>query len=140
MALHRSYCGAFGIGPEELESTAPAPTTTAYTAHLLETAWSGSLGEIVAALFPCQWGYWEIGQALAAKGEPAGAPLYAQWIRTYSGKEYGELAQWVKALLDELGRAASPAERERMAERFLYSSRFEHAFWEMGWTMERWQR
>ncbi|MBI4610170.1 MAG: hypothetical protein HY726_14315 [Candidatus Rokubacteria bacterium] len=46
-----------------------------------------------------------------------------------------ELAQWLKALLDRLGAAASSAERGRMAERFLMSSRFEHAFWEMAWTM-----
>jgi thiaminase/transcriptional activator TenA len=139
MALHRTYCGEFGLSPEELEATPPAPTTAAYTAHLLETAWSGSLGEIVAALFPCQWGYWEIGQALAARGEPAGVPLYCQWIRIYSGKEYGELAHWVKSLLDELGDAAAKAERQRMTERFLLSSRFEHAFWEMAWRMEAWQ-
>jgi thiaminase/transcriptional activator TenA len=138
MALHRQYCREFGIAPEELEATAPAPTTAAYTAHLLETAWSTSLGEIVAALFPCQWGYWEIGQALATKGEPPDAPLYARWIRTYAGKEYGELAHWVKSLLDELGDAGSRAERERMAERFLLSSRFERAFWEMAWTLEGW--
>jgi len=49
-----------------------------------------------------------------------------------------ELAQWLKALLDRLGAAASSAERGRMAERFLMSSRFEHAFWEMAWTMEGW--
>jgi len=139
MALHRAYCGEFGIGEADLLATAPAPTTAAYTAHLLETAWSGSLAEITAALFPCQWGYWEIGEALAAKGEPASAPLYAQWIRTYSAKEYGELARWMKSLLDELGGAASRTERERMAERFLLSSRFEHAFWDMGWTMEGWR-
>ncbi|MBI2152694.1 MAG: thiaminase II [Candidatus Rokubacteria bacterium] len=136
MALHRSYCGEFGISPEDLERTRPAPTTYAYTRHLLETAWSGSLGEIVASLFPCGWGYWEIAKKLQARGAPAHAPLYARWIEMYASKEYGEVAHWLKDLLDRLGAAASPAERERMAERFLASSRFEHAFWEMAWSME----
>ncbi len=138
MALHRSYCGEFGLTSEELQRTAPTPTTYAYTRHLLETAWSGSLGEIVASLFPCQWGYWEIGSMLAARGAPGEAPLYRQWVDTYSSKEYGALAQWVKALLDQLGASASRAEQRWMAERFLLSSRFEHAFWEMAWTMEEW--
>jgi len=145
MTLHRAYCGQFGITPEELERTAPAPTTYAYTRHLLETAWSGSLGEIVASLFPCQWGYWEIGTMLAARGAPGArpegrdaAPLYRQWVETYSSKEYGELAHWLKELLDRLGASASQAERDRMAERFLLSSRFELAFWEMAWTTEAW--
>jgi thiaminase/transcriptional activator TenA len=138
MALHRSYCGEFGITREELERTTPAPTTAAYTCHLLDSAWSGSLGEIAASLFPCQWGYWEIGTMLRAHGAPREAPLYGKWVDTYSSKEYGELAQWLKALLDGLGIDASEAEQERMAERFLLSSRFEHAFWEMAWTMEQW--
>jgi thiaminase/transcriptional activator TenA len=138
MALHRAYCGEFGIGEDDLPRTAPAPTTYAYTRHLLETAWSASLGEIVASLFPCQWGYWEIGSALAARGFPEQAPLYRRWIEMYCSKEYGELAHWVKALLDRVGERASRAERDRMAERFLLSTRFEHAFWEMAWTMEEW--
>ena len=138
MALHRSYCGEFGIAPDELERTAPAPTTYAYTRHLLETAWSGTFGEIVAGLFPCQWGYWEIGTLLASRGGPSDAPLYRRWIETYSSKEYGDLARWLKALLDRLGAGASPAEQDRMTERFFLSSRLEHAFWEMAWTMEGW--
>ena len=136
MALHRSYCREFAISPEELAETRPAPTTYAYTRHLLETAWSGSLGEIVASLFPCAWGYWEIAKKLQARGSPPGAPLYGRWIEMYASKEYGEVAQWLKDLLDRLGAGASPAERERMVERFLASSRFERAFWEMAWTME----
>lgn len=138
MALHRAYCGEFGISPAELEQTEPAPTTYAYTRHLLETAWSGSLGEIAASLYPCQWGYWEIGTTLAT-GEPTRqGPLYRRWVDTYASKEYGELAHWLKSLLDRLGANASRAERDRMAEPFLVSSRFEHAFWEMAWTLERW--
>lgn len=136
MALHRSYCGEFGITAEDLAATRPAPTTYAYTRHLLETAWAGSLGEIVASIFPCAWGYWEIGTTLLARGTPAHAPLYARWIEMYASKEYGEVAHWVKSLLDVLGEAASSSERERMRERFLASSRFEHAFWEMAWGME----
>jgi len=136
MALHRSYCGEFGISPEDLAQTRPASATYAYTRHLLETAWAGSLGEIVASLFPCAWGYWEIGKMLLARGTPAHAPLYARWIEMYASKEYGEVAHWLKDLLDRLGAEASGSERERMTERFLLSSRFEHAFWEMSWTWE----
>ena len=138
MAVHRAYCGEFGISHDELGRTEPAPTTYAYTRHLLETAWSGSLGEIVASLFPCQWGYWEIGTMLAGRGVPPEAPLYRRWIDMYASSEYGELAHWVKALLDRLGERSSTAEQGRMAERFFLSNRFEHAFWEMAWVRECW--
>ncbi|MCH7640118.1 MAG: thiaminase II, partial [Bacteroidetes bacterium] len=65
----------------------PAPTTVAYTSYLLKVAHQQSFGELVAALMPCQWGYWEIGNHLALRGEPKQAPLYCQWIQMYSSAE-----------------------------------------------------
>lgn len=138
MALHRGYAEKLGIGREELEQTKPAPTTFAYTRHLLHVAALGSLGEIAAALFPCQWGYCEIGTALAKQGEPKGQPLYGEWIRTYASPEFAALADWVRALVDTMGDKAGLPERTRMEEYFLQSARYEHAFWEMSWQMEAW--
>ncbi len=138
MALHMSYCARFGLSAEELAVTRPAPTIYAYTRHLLYTGASGSLGEIVAALFPCQWGYWEIGHRLAAEEHPTRPPLYTEWIKTYSSQEYGALAHWLRELLDELGEMASKEERGRMEAGFHISSRYEYAFWEMAWRKEKW--
>ncbi len=138
MALHRSYAQKFGIGQEELAQTKPAPTTYAYTRYLLNTAALGSFGEIAASLLPCQWGYAEIGTALAKRGEPKDQPLYAEWIRTYASPEFAALAGWLRSLVDILGRDAGPAEQARMESRFLQSSRYEYLFWEMSWRMEEW--
>ena len=74
MELHRSYCAQFGITRQELAAAQPAPTTIAYTAYLLRTASQGSFGELTAALLPCQWGYWEIGQHLAQQAPPNPRP------------------------------------------------------------------
>jgi thiaminase/transcriptional activator TenA len=128
MALHRGYAEKFGIGRTELEETTPAPTAVAYTRHLLHVAALGSLGEIVASLLPCQWGYCEIGSALARQGEPKDQPLYGEWIRTYASPEFAALAQWIRTLLDSMGEDAGGPERARMEEYFLLSARFEHAF------------
>lgn len=138
MALHRGYAEKFGISRVELEQAKPAPTAVGYTRHLLQVAALGSLGEIVASLFPCQWGYREIGAALAKQGEPPDQPLYGEWIRTYASPEFAALAQWIRALLDTMGERAGAPERARMEEYFLLSARYEHAFWEMSWRMEAW--
>lgn len=138
MALHRSYAKKFGISQGELTQTKPAPTTYAYTRYLLNTAALGSFGEIAASLLPCQWGYAEIGAALAKRGGPKGQPLYAEWIRTYASPEFAALAKWLRSLVDRLGREAGPAEQARMESRFLQSSRYEYLFWEMSWRMEEW--
>jgi thiaminase (transcriptional activator TenA) len=138
MALHRRYAEKFGISRQQLEETQPAPTAVAYTRHLLHVAAMGGPGEIVASLFPCQWGYYEIGRDLAKQGAPEAQPLYGEWIRTYVSPEYAALAQWIRSLLDRLGEDAGVRERGRMEEHFLLSARFEHAFWEMSWRMEDW--
>jgi len=138
MTLHRTYAEKFGISHQELEQTKPAPTTVAYTRHLLHVAALGSQGEIVASLVPCQWGYHETGVTLARQGEPEGQPLYGEWIRTYASPEFAALAQWIRTLLDTMGEDAGAPERARMEEHFLLSARYEYAFWEMSWRMEVW--
>jgi thiaminase/transcriptional activator TenA len=138
MALHRGYCARFGITPEQLAATQPSPTTYAYTRHLLGVAYAGTVAEIEAALLPCQWGYAEIGAALARAGEPASMPLYAEWIRMYASPEYQALAGGMCDLLDRLAERAGPDERRRMAQHFITSSRFEWLFWEAAHTLEQW--
>ena len=138
MDLHRSYCAEFGITTEELEATIPAPTTVAYTSFLLKVAHQGSFGELVASLLPCQWGYWEIGEHLARRGEPASAPLYSQWIQMYSSSEIAEMAQTIHNLADRLGGEAGPQEAAAMGEAYLTSLRYEYLFWDMGYNREGW--
>ncbi len=138
MELHRTYCAEFGISREQLEDTRPTPTTVGYTSFLLKVAHQGSFGELVAALLPCQWGYWEICDHLARRGEPRDAPLYAQWIQMYSSAEFTALAQSIRSLADRLGNQAGPVERTAMTEAYLTSLRFEHMFWDMSYNLEGW--
>lgn len=138
MELHRGYCARLGISREELEATAAAPATHAYTRHLLQVAHSGTLGEITAALNPCMRGYAEIGLELAVNGEPEAQPLYGEWIRTYAAVEFQELAGWNCSLLDRLGDEAGTAERQRMASVFMTSSRYELLFWDAAYEMRGW--
>ena len=139
MDLHRSYCAEFGITAEELAGTIAAPTTTAYTSFLLKVAYQGSFGELVAALLPCQWGYWEIGSHLADRGLPADAPLYSKWIEMYSNPEFGQLAGQMRDLGNRLGDRAGPAELQAMSEAYLTCLRWERSFWDMGYNLEQWQ-
>ena len=138
MELHRTYCAEFGISRRQLEDTQPAPTTTGYTSFLLKVAHQGSFGELVAALLPCQWGYWEIGDQLARRGKPRESPLYSQWIQMYSSAEFTAQAQRIRALADRLGNQAGPAEQTAMTEAYLTSLRFEHMFWDMSYHLEGW--
>ena len=139
MNLHRSYCAEFGVTREELEATPPAPTTIAYTSYLLKVAYHSSFAELVACLLPCLWGYWEIGDHLAKQGEPKHAPLYCQWIRMYSSTEYAELAKTIRSLADGLAKGAGPGQLSAMDVAYSTSMRLEYKFWDMAYSMERWE-
>lgn len=145
MELHRGYCAGFGITPADLAATRPSPTTYAYTRHLLSVAYAGTAGEIEAAMLPCQWGYAVIGAALAAEGPPAPAgatpqhaALYDAWVEMYASPDYQALASGMCNLMDELAARAGEAERERMRDVFLTSSRYEYLFWDAAYRMEQW--
>lgn len=136
MALHRSFCGDFGITQRDLESTRPSPTTLAYTRHLLTVAWSASIEEIAAAILPCQWGYDEIGRRLSHEGTAPNGSLHERWIAGYASAEYQSVTAWLKAFLDHLGAEASPLVQARMSEVFRESTRLEKRFWDAAWEME----
>jgi thiaminase (transcriptional activator TenA) len=137
MELHRAYAAELGITAAELEAETPAPTTRAYTDFLLRVAATGDFAELATALLPCMWGFSEIGRRLATAGKPA-EPRYAKWIDTYADPEFADLATWCRTLVDHLATGASPEQRQRLETVFLTSSRYELAFWQMGWTEERW--
>jgi thiaminase/transcriptional activator TenA len=137
MELHRSYAASFGISESELEATDPSPTTRAYTDFLVRTAALGSFGDLVAALLPCMWGFNETGRRLAERGIPD-EERYAEWIETYAGEEFTELAEWCKALMDDVAAGATARECERYRDLFRTSARYEYLFWDAAWEREEW--
>jgi thiaminase (transcriptional activator TenA) len=138
MQLHRDYCKRLGIEASVLEKAQPAPVTHAYTRHLLTAAYAGTVTEIVAAVLPCQLGYAEIAAALAREGRGGGNSFYAEWIATYTTREFIEGAQRLVQILDNLADRLPERETNYLENLFLTSSRYEYLFWEMSWTRATW--
>jgi thiaminase/transcriptional activator TenA len=138
MSLHRELAAGLGTTEAELEAEPMAPTTRAYTDFLLRTAAMGDFSELCAALLPCMWGFSEIGVELAKGPRPA-QPWLAAWIDSYADPEFAALAGWCRDLVDRLAAGAGPGVQSAMEAAFTTSSRYELAFWEMAWTMERWR-
>ena len=138
MSLHRGFCQDLDITEADLRSTQASPTTFAYTRHLVQTAFSGSAGDIAAAILPCSWGYCEIGQMLHDRGLPADQPLYARWIEMYSSPEFAELTDWLRSFIDRTADESGQRALKQMEEVFIASSRFEYMFWDAAYRMEGW--
>lgn len=135
-SLHESFFAEFGMDREEVAAVPMAPTCRAYCSYLLATAYAAPFHEVLAAVLPCYWIYWEVGKALVARGSPE--PLYQRWIDTYGGEEYAGVVREVLDLADVVAEPLNEAARAAMGDHFLTTSRYEWMFWEMGYRQESW--
>ncbi len=135
-ALHDSLFRDFGISANKVSRTPIAPTNQAYTSYLLSVAYSSPFHEVVGALLPCYWIYWEVGKSLISKGSPN--PLYQKWIDTYGGEEFAEVVKEVLNLTNKISRKLPHNEKQAMKNHFVTTSRYEWMFWDMGYRKEKW--
>ncbi|WP_314305875.1 thiaminase II [Brevibacillus parabrevis] len=138
MELHRQYAARFGISREELEATEPSFVMLGYTSYMLRVAHQGSLAELVSALLPCTWSYWEIGKRLAQVEGALDHELYGEWVRMYSSDEFGQLAIWLIDIMNELAEGKNEQELARLEEYFVNTSKMEYMFWDMAYREEMW--
>jgi thiaminase/transcriptional activator TenA len=135
-SLHAWLLDGLGAGPDAVRTGSVTPTTLAYTSYLLRSCHQGSFAEGLAAVLPCYWIYAEVGARLLARSSPD--PLYARWIGTYGGEEFGKIVADVLALVDRVGAGASPSEQAAMREHVVTTSRYEWMFWDASWRQETW--
>ncbi|MGD6992827.1 thiaminase II [Sutcliffiella horikoshii] len=136
LSLHENFSRRLGVTEAEKEAFQAAPTAHAYTSHMYRAVLTGGLGEVIAALLPCYWLYYEIGERL--KDCTPSEPIYQEWIAAYGGEWFKELVEEQINRLDELADKATEEEKARMLEYFTISSQYEYSFWEMAYTLEQW--
>ena len=136
--LHESYGKRWKLSPKQMRTTPMSPTNYAYCRHMRSVAQEGTLGEITVVALPCAWIYCEVGKHLLRKGPPKAKHPYRDWLLMYGSPEFAEVAEWMRALVDRYAKSAGSAEKARMEEAFLISSRYEWMFWDMAWREETW--
>ncbi|WP_186577256.1 thiaminase II [Aquibacillus kalidii] len=136
LELHRTFSKLLGITEEEQRNFKPSPTAYAYTSHMYRASFGGHLGDLLAAILPCYWLYYEIGERL--KMHNPQEPIYQKWIEAYGGDWFRNLVEEQIDRLDEIARNTSAQELERMEEHFVISSQYEYGFWEMAYNLEDW--
>jgi thiaminase/transcriptional activator TenA len=136
MWLHEAYAIEFGFAREEIMAAKMLPTTRAYTDYLLRLATLGSFVQILAAMLPCMWGYWEIAHRIAS--QPPQRNRYSRWLDLYSGPASAEIARKGRDLLDRFVAEVGEPARAAAAQAFVTSSRYEVRFWNMCYEGESW--
>jgi len=136
-SFHASFGKTLGLSRKQLDAVPKGPITQAYIGHLQSVARSGSLGELVAAVLPCYWIYGEVGRRLH-RNRPRKPKIYREWIETYASDSFWKPVHEQVQLMDKLGMEASGREKERMAELFILSLRYEYMFWEQAYQLQSW--
>ena len=135
-ALHGGFFETFGIDANQAAAAEPSPTCYGYTNFLLSVAHVGSYEELVAAILPCFWIYWDVGNQIAKEGG-AGNP-YQAWINTYSDPGFGEAVDAVIAITDRTAATSTDARREAMLRAFKRSTQYEWMFWDSAYRLAGW--
>lgn len=135
-ALHASFFSQFGVSAADRAAAGPSPTCLNYTNYLLATAATGSYGELVAAIVPCFWVYWEVGQHIARTARRPNP--YDSWIDTYADASFGAATERVIAICDRVAAGADTATVARMDAAFLRCAQFEWMFWDSAYRREAW--
>ncbi|MGB0910980.1 MAG: thiaminase II [Nitrospirales bacterium] len=136
--LHESYGKQWKLSAKQMRTTPMSPTNYAYCRHMRSVAQEGTLGEITVVALPCAWIYCEVGKYLLKKGTPKANHPYRNWLLMYGSQEFAEVTTWMRKLVDQCAKSAGAAEKNRMKEAFIISSRYEWMFWDMAWREETW--
>ena len=126
-ALHGGFFERFGVDPNDAAAADPTPSCYGYTNFLLSIAHVASYEELIAAVLPCFWIYWEVGNHIA-KTVGDDNP-YQAWIDTYSDPEFGEAVNEVIAINDRTATAATTKRQSEMLAAFKRSMQYE---WMLG--------
>ena len=134
--LHVGVCAENGITESDLERAEEARENLSYTRYVMDTALSGDLLDLLAALAPCVFGYGEIGLRLDNCRDTT--PAYRAWIDTYRDEEYQSVCRSVAGLIEDVAAARlgdQPQAHPRwpgLCDRFRIATSLEVDLWGMG--------
>ena len=138
---HYNLCRVANVQYEDMKKPVPvAPTAHHYMRHMLTSAYTGQLPDIIAAVLPCFWTYVDFGRRLAKEMDIASHPEHAfyDWISFYASDEMLSGLKQLTDLLDALTENASAEDLANIQSIFNDGCRMEYRFFEMAYTQEQW--
>ena len=128
--MYLQFCEHWGVSLSQIESATESSATIAYSRYLLDTAMSGTLVELYAAIAPCLMGYAEIGQHLKDKTTITNNP-YQPWIDTFTSDRFQAVTAQNEAFINQLLAQTSLAQQPKLQKLFDTATRLEINFWQM---------
>ena len=135
MNIHREYMKKYGISQDEVDSVEQSLFNRAYTANMITVAQTEGIAELVTAVFPCAWTYYDYAKRLKEDYQTElEGNFYKEWIEGYASEEFKGSFEWFYDYLDDLCKNKSESELARLEKIFEESIQFEYLFWDMAYN------
>jgi thiaminase/transcriptional activator TenA len=133
LSLFEERAGEAGV---DLSAVLPTFINHAYMQFLMATAFGGSYAEAYTVFYAAERAYHDSWRVVKAGISPESK--WYPFVENWGGDEFARYVAYLEAELDALASSAGEAERERMADAFELTTRYEIAFWEMALSDETW--
>ena len=133
LKLFEERAAAVGV---DLRGAPPSFTNHAYIQFLLATAYRASYAEAYTVLYVAEKAYhdsWKVVQQGIARNSK-----WYPFVENWAGEAFAGYVAYLEGEVNKLADHAGAVERERMAEYFELTTKYEIAFWEMAATGEGW--
>lgn len=130
-SMHQGYLEGCG------EATSMSPACLLYSSVLSSLA-SAPVAVEAAAVLPCFWVYWAVGQHILESAGDISANSYRQWIETYGDPMFTESNQRAIDACDYLAERSMPEVRAEMTRQFVLCTKLEWMFWDSAYRQEQW--
>ena len=136
--VHDGYLARLGVTQEEIASTPRSLDNLSYTSYMLRVAYEEGEAEILAAILSCAYSYEVIAKKIV-ENNPASInnEFYGDWIKGYVSDGYSEENIILLEELNRLTENYTEQQIQHLIDIFVACSRYELAFWEMSWMLEK---
>jgi thiaminase len=133
LELFRERASVAGVDVTKVE---PSFTNHAYIQFLLASAYTESYPCAYTVLYAAEKAYYD-SWMVVRQGLDAASPWYP-FVENWTGNAFAGYVTYLEGELDRMAMHGGVTERERMAELFEITAKYELAFWEMAATSEGW--
>jgi len=132
---YENFLHTLGYTLDDAMQVEPFPVNLSYRGFLLTTSSMGASQEALVSVLPCFWSYLDI--ALYHQDALSSNPnkIYSDWASVYLSKEYAQLVEKLRRLVDLTGDDFS---YEKLRSLFLTASRYEYMYWDAAYNLESW--
>lgn len=119
-----------GCSADERSNIPDAECTTGFCNLMRDAALKGTLAQMLSVICVCEWSYLSWGNLVKDKTVRDDFVTY-EWVDLHTGKDFEDLVEYLRGLLDKEGTLIDATERDACKKRFLAAVQLEEDFFNM---------